>query len=409
MRLGLIGCGGIARNRHLTALEKLHNVDRDRDVELVAVADNMIQNAEIAADWSAEHLGRRPEQFSDYHDMFAGVELDAVDICLPHGLHHVAGIEAFKAGCDVILEKPFTVTMKTGQALVEAGKRAGKVLALAVPMRRMPGERAANWAINDAHLIGDPRAFFCHDVRPRQAPPARPAAAPTTAERRPVRENWRADRVMSGGAMVVDSGFHFMDTVRMFFGEVDHVYAELRGFRPDGTNTVQEGRENTAIVTFTFASGVVGSWTWSAGLTGHAASSLIIYGSNGSLSDTGTHSQYAVYHLFMNGGEVKTADGQTIGMDDLKERYLSSLTSEQRERVFPGGLTDEFAIELHDFFEAVRTDTEPEVNGDEGLKTLALPLAVYESGYTGQAVKVADVLSGKAHVYQDEIDAHWPV
>lgn len=411
MRLGLIGCGGIARARHLPALEKLYQVDRDRDVELVAVADSATQNMEIAADWSAEHLGRRPEQFADYRRMLADARLDAVDICLPHGLHHVAGIEAFQAGCDVLLEKPFTVTMKTGRALVDAGKRAGKVLALAVPMRRMPGERAANWAINDARLIGDPRAFFCHDVRPRTAPAPRPAAAvaPPTAERRPVRENWRADRAMSGGAMVVDSGFHFMDSVRMFFGEVDRVYAELRGFGPNGVNTVQEGRENTAIVTFTFVSGVVGSWTWSAGLTGHAASSLIIYGANGSLTDTGTHSQYAVYHLFMNGGELKTSDGQTLSLEELKERYLASLSSEQRDHVFPGGLTDEFAIELHDFFEAVRSGTQPEVNGEEGLKTLAIPLAVYESGYSGQAARIADVLSGRIHAYQDEIDAHWPV
>src|SRR6185437_11488342 len=149
-----------------------------------------------------------------------GVEkLDAVDICLPHGLHHGAGIDAFKAGCHVVLEKPYTVTIKTGQALIDAGERAGKVLALAVPMRRMPGQRAAAWALNDAKLIGEPRAFFCHDVRPRQAPPARPAASAPAAAPQPVRENWRADRIMSGGAMVVDSGFHFMDTVRLLFGD----------------------------------------------------------------------------------------------------------------------------------------------------------------------------------------------
>lgn len=410
VRLGLIGCGGIAINRHLRALERLKAADRDADVELVAVADTATPNAEIAAEWSAQHLGLRPTQYSDYRQMLAKENLDAVDICLPHGLHHVAGIDAFNAGCHVVLEKPFTVTMKTGRALVDAGARAGKVLALAVPMRRMPGERAAHWAIN-AGLIGEPRAFFCHDVRPRSAPAARPAAsAPAaTPERRPVRENWRADRVMSGGAMVVDSGFHFMDTVRMFFGEVDHVYAELRGFTPDGMNTVREGRENTALVTFTFASGLVGSWTWSAGLTGHGNSSLVIYGSGGSLADTGTHSQYAVYHLFMNGGELKTSDGNVASLDELKERYLASLSDSRREHVFPGGVTDEFAIELHDFFEAVRTGGQPEVNGEEGLKTLALPLAVYESGWTGQAVKVADVLNGALHAYQDEIDARWPV
>lgn len=105
---------------------------------------------------------------------------------------------------------------------------------------------------------------------------------------------------MSAGTMVIASGFPFMDTVRMFFGEVDHVYAELHGFGPDGMNTVREGRENTAIVTFTFASGVVGSWTWSIGLTGQALGSSTIYCSGGSLSDTGTSNPHAVYHLSIN-------------------------------------------------------------------------------------------------------------
>ncbi len=409
MRLGLIGCGGIARNAHLTALEKLRTVDRDRDVELAACADSALPNAEIAADWAAEHFGQRPQVFGDYKQMLTAAKLDAVDICLPHGLHHVAGIDAFEAGCHVVLEKPFTVTVKTGRALIAAQQRARKVLATAVPMRRMPGQRAAHWAINTARLIGDPRAFFCHDVRQRQ-PVQRPAASATPApERRPVRENWRADRLMSGGAMVVDSGFHFMDTIRVLFGEIDQVYAELRGFRPDGVNTVQEGRENTALVTFSFASGVVGSWTWSAGLSGDGNSSLILYGSNGSLSDTGTQSMYAVYHLFMDGGELRTTDGQVTTLEELNEQYLASLSVEERERVFPGGVTDAFAIELHDFFEAVRTGGRPEVDGEEGLKTLAVPLAVYESGYTGHAVKVADVLAGRAGTYQREIDAHWPV
>ncbi|MCL4543916.1 MAG: Gfo/Idh/MocA family oxidoreductase [Chloroflexi bacterium] len=410
MELGLIGCGGIARNRHLPALERLRLAGRDQDVEVHAVADSALVNAEIAADWCAEHLGRRPLVYQDYRQMLSDTSLDAVDICLPHGLHHVAGIAAFEAGLHVVLEKPFTVTMKTGRALVDAGEKAGRILALAVPMRRMPGQRAAAWAINQAKLIGDPWTFFCHDVRPRP-PVQRPAAsaAAPAVERRPVRENWRADRRMSGGAMVVDSGFHFMDTIRMLFGEVEQVYAELRGFGPDGANTVREGRENTAIITFTFESGLVGSWTWSAGLIGQGANSLIFYGSEGSLEDTGTHSQYAVYHLFMNGGELTTKGGEKRSLDQLKEEHLAWLSPAERERLFPGGVTDEFAIELHDFFQAVRTGGSPEVDGDEGLKTLALPLAVYESGYVHTAVKIRDVLDRTVHAYQDEIDAEWPV
>lgn len=74
------------------------------------------------------------------------------------------------------LREEFTVTMKTGRALVAAEERAGKVLALAVPMRRMPGEGAANWAINDAQMIGEPRAAL---VPPRRRVPSVARSAST--------------------------------------------------------------------------------------------------------------------------------------------------------------------------------------------------------------------------------------
>jgi hypothetical protein len=47
------------------------------------------------------------------------------------------------------------------------------------------------------------------------------------------------------------------------------------------------------------------------------------------------------------------------------------------------------------------------VDGRTGLKAKSIAEAIYESGTTGQVVRVADVLSGKARSYQQEIDARW--
>ena len=49
----------------------------------------------------------------------------------------------------------------------------------------------------------------------------------------------------------------------------------------------------------------------------------------------------------------------------------------------------------------------PEIDGWEGMRSLALGDAIYESGLTGEVVLVDDVLDGSRSEFQDPIDAHW--
>ena len=49
----------------------------------------------------------------------------------------------------------------------------------------------------------------------------------------------------------------------------------------------------------------------------------------------------------------------------------------------------------------------PEIDGWEGMRSLALGDAIYESGLTGEVVKVEDVLNGTRSAFQDPIDEHW--
>ena len=63
------------------------------------------------------------------------------------------------------------------------------------------------------------------------------------------------------------------------------------------------------------------------------------------------------------------------------------------------------AVEIDDFADAVLTGRPPEVDGRGGERPLAVVLAILESGETGNAVRVDDVLDGTLHSYQDSIDA----
>ena len=89
IRIGLIGCGGIAR-AHWSGFE----VSRDR-AELVALADVSAQNRA----WfkQQQHVPQAAE-YDDFNRMIREEKLDAVDICLPHHLHHPCVMAAISKG-----------------------------------------------------------------------------------------------------------------------------------------------------------------------------------------------------------------------------------------------------------------------------------------------------------------------
>ena len=402
IRLGIIGCGGIARNRHITGLTQLKNAGLD-NFEVTALCDTVEDNVSSVAKYARETQGASPQIYTDWQEMVTKAPLDAVDVCLPHGLHHLVGISCLEAGLHVIMEKPYTVTVKTGKALAEAADRTGKVLATAVPHRRMPGQRAVHWAINEGKLIGQPRMFFQDYTQ------FRPTPAP--AQIRPAMV-WRRDRNMGGGAMIIDSGFHFLDSILYLFGEVDQVYAQLRVTKADdpwvGGPAILEDRENSAVVVFNFKNGVVGTWCWGFQVGGKETRNCVIYGSEGSIEDTGYSNRFVVFHQFMGEGELRRQDGTYLSMDEMKGRQRQALGPEGMEKLFPNGVTDHFAIELWDFLQAVETGRKPEVDGWGGLATTALVEAIYESAISGRAVRIADILSGEASFgWQRDIDEYW--
>lgn len=403
VKLAFIGCGGIAR-RHVRAMKDL--VDRGRSGFTVsAVCDANVEAAQNLAEELHELLGMTPRIYNDYQEMLSKEELDGADLCLPHGLHHSFTVACMEAGVHVLTEKPIGVTLKAGQVMAEAAERTGKLLSIAVPHRRQLGQRTVHWVLNESKLIGTPLTFFHNYTR---APEPQ-----TTNQPVPQRVLWRRDRMMSGGGMTLDSGFHYCDSIRYFFGDVDKVYAEMRELKSGTPMSVLERPEDSIYVTFSFKSGVVGTWAWSVATPGEPIVNVVFYGSEGSLHDT-TDSAYRIFHLFewspnrREDGYLVRQDGTRHTLAEVEQMYLGSLSPEQAESVFPGGTEDGFAVEIWEFVELLQGKrTRPEVDAAEGIKSLAIGEAIYESAFTGDVIKVDDILSGKRDSYQAPINAHW--
>ncbi len=402
VRLGIIGYGSIASKRHVPGLVTLKKAGLD-NFDVTAVCDGMESNLSAATAYVKNHLGNEPVAYRSWEDLVAGGKVDAVDICLPHGLHHVVGVACLDAGIDVLIEKPLAVSLKTGKLLVEAAERNGRLLSAAIPLRRLHGQRAVHWALNDAKLIGDVRHFFHNYTNWR---------AQTTPANLTDGMRWRRDRVMGGGSTVIDSGTHFLDTLRYLHGDVEQVYAEVRTYR-DGEpvvarEAVAQHRENVVMAVFTFKSGVVGTWCWSTVAAGKESRDCVIHGTEGSIEDTNYADASITCHLFKGGLELRKRDGSYMSMHELQSRHRNAIGPEGMQRLFPHGVTDEFALTIWDFLDAAATGRQPEIPGRDGLITLGVAEAIYESSWSGQAVNVDKLLSGETPSrWQADIDAYW--
>ena len=221
---------------------------------------------------------------------------------------------------------------------------------------------------------------------------------------------------MSGGGPVMDSGFHYCDSLRYLLGEVDRVYAEARAIGSGVPCGLSESREDTVIATFSFRSGVVGSWSWSQAARGLPASNITFYCSEGSITDISSN-PFRIFHLFERRGEqppdrenarIVNSEGREISLQELEDLHLEAIDDSEREFLFPGGISDGFAYEIWEFLECIRGNRDrPEVDGWEGLRSLAVCEAVYESAYSGEAVHVDEVISGDCCAYQEAVNEHW--
>lgn len=140
VKLGIIGVGQIGKH-HVEGYMKMP------DVEIVAVAD--INGAE--AKRVAEQNGIK-HSFTNFRDLLALDEIQAVDVCLHNNFHAPVSIVALEAGKDVLSEKPMAGAYIDALTMYEAAQRTGQ--RLGVPLRRIfsPEANAAKRLIDAGHL-----------------------------------------------------------------------------------------------------------------------------------------------------------------------------------------------------------------------------------------------------------------
>jgi UDP-N-acetylglucosamine 3-dehydrogenase len=132
MRVALIGCGGVAMERHLPALRALPGVT------LVGVADAIRERAEAAA----QRFETRA--FVDYRALLADSKAEVVAVCVSAPAHREAGLAVLQAGKHLFIEKPLALTREDAEALVRGGEAATRRAAVGIQPACPPfGEASA--------------------------------------------------------------------------------------------------------------------------------------------------------------------------------------------------------------------------------------------------------------------------
>jgi len=412
IRIGIVGCGRIL-NAHLQAYKTLREsgIDDFRITALVAHRANdaymflrrgqgptprpPVLPPESGDPLAAPHTYLSDFQeagdvqvYTDYREMIEQAPVEAINDFTPLALHHQVGAAALSAGKHLLTQKPLAVSVKAGHRLVRMAAERGLTLGVFENVRQMAASRAVHWAVQRG-LIGRPQMAVVGSLGGPWSPDHVVADTP-----------WRHRKMLAGGGGSVDIGVHQFHLLRYAFGEVAWVSAVARTFEPirhrrDATGQVVESVvadvEDTYLAMAGFKSGALAQMLWSWAGHGEALEipgSPAFYGSEGCIK----------------GNELIHDDGIH---EQLLQKFEAEMSAEERDRFFPLGLRDPFALQQLDWLRAIKKGRDPETNGREGLLDLACAFALLESATLRRQVDVDQVLSGLACAYQAEIDAHY--
>ena len=350
LRVGFIGAGRIS---DLHALEYLRN----ERAKIVAVCDaNLVLAQERGRVWGVSDKNI----FSDYHDLLALPEVDAVEILLPHHLHYQATLDAARAGKHISLQKPMALSVAEADAMIAATDKAGAIFKVFENFIFYPPVQRAK-ALIEAGEIGDPLTIR---IKSNSGTSPGEWAVPDTATA------WRYDLDQAGGGpLIFDDGHHKFALAWWFMGLAEEVHAWI------GKTEIRPGfiLDTPAIVSWKFPDNRFGS------LEGVNSPELVMdtnyYAQDDRVEITGTKGV-----LWITRGHGKMLDVAPVVLYRDRQTFTYS--------DMPTGWEYSFINSTRHFIESYFNIEPPSLTGWEGREVLRFALAAQESARTNQAVKL---------------------
>lgn len=342
LKVGIIGCGGIAQGAHMPGYKKLPNV------EMVACCDIDEKKAKEAADKFG--IGK---VFTDYKQLLKIKEIEAVSVCTPNIAHKEPTLAALRAGKHVLVEKPMAMNATEASAMVAAAKKHGRKLMVGLNNRWRADVQALKRFI-DAGEMGEIYFAKAQCLRRRGIP------------------GWGVftQKNKQGGGPLVDLGVHIMDAVLYLMDFPKPTAVSGAAYTKFGT------REGLV--------GLMGQWDPKKYTVEDYSLGLVRFENQATMF---------VETSFAANIEKDIFDFTLLGTEGGCTLEPARIFSEKNKTlidispVFLQGRSTH-DIEMQKFVECVLEDREPPVTGEQGLAVQKIMDAIYRSAELGREVPI---------------------
>ncbi len=345
VRVGIIGAGSVAQWGHLPAYAARENV------EVVALADVNLETAKA----TAEKFGV-PQVFQDYRKLLALEEIKAVSVCTHAAMHKPIAVAALQAGKHVLVEKPMAMNSAEGQAMVDAAKKAKRLLMVGFNYRFGAESQMLKRAIQ-AGALGEIYYAEATYTR-RRGVPGKPGFI---------------QKKLSGGGPLIDLGVHVLDLSLHFMGfpqpvAVSSVTYSKLGRRPHHAATAGYGAWDPKL--FDVEDAALGLVRFRTGACLYLKTSWLL---------NTPQEECRVVLAGTAGG------GQTDPLEICREEHGTLVSIKPSRLPKINGHHEEVRL----FLEAIEKGLPSPVPGEEALITTKIVEAIYRSSRLGREVKIA--------------------
>lgn len=334
IRVAVIGCGRISV-MHFESIRTLDNL------ELVACCDIKKDRAEEAA---AKYGGK---VYTDYTEMLATEELDAIHICLPHYLHSKVAIAAFERGVAALSEKPMDISYEAAENAVRIAKEKNVLFGIISQCRYNNPAVLVKKAVTSGKLgkIISARSTLTWS-----------RSASYYAE-----SDWKGTWDKEGGGVVIDQAIHSIDLVNWMVNSTPKRVSCMMAKH----STKPLDVEDTADGLIEYENGTVYGFYCMNNYAVDEPIEIRLYCENGKVIFGYSHA-----YISYNDGTTEEAHHNAESVDGAKD-YWGNWHIRQIEQ----------------FYKAYEGKEPLEISGEEALKTHALVCEIYKKGkkYMGLA------------------------
>lgn len=360
LRIGIVGCDGIMKWRHLRAFVNMDNV------EVVALCDVVPGRCEeikefCKTEYKSDKIANA-RCYTDYDEFLSNTELDAVDICTPNFLHSPFSVKALEKGLHVFCEKPDSINVDGVEKMKKAAEKSGKVLMV----MRNNRHHAYTKALKELAEKGEFGKIYCGRcgwVRRRGIPG---------------KGGWFTTKEQSGGGPLIDLGVHMIDLAMYLMGNPRPVSvsgAVYSNFADDNSRPTSKSAaygevkkngvfnvEDQAMGFIKFDNGAClqVDFSWAANIEATDTNYVELRGTKAGLKWKNSGKRASVF---------KEVDGEQVDTAIVADTTVAA-----------------HEANLRHFVDVVLNGAKPDYTPQQGVDMIKILCAIYESAETGKEV-----------------------